>query len=339
MSSRRPRLALVGDQYNHAEPAHPRIEALLPALGFDIQWVPTTRIDEHTDFTGFDGIWVVPGAPYHAYRGVNRSIRFARENKTPLFGTCGGFYHSVLEYAQNVLDLPETRQLENDLKPIEHLVIPPACAVDNNNWVPTTLQPGSRMHSIYGRTDVLEILQCDWGMDKAFLDAAGSGEVHFVAWDGKGQPRALEIDDHPFFLACLFQPELTSTIDEVHPVVAAFLEAVRQRAGVAELRPVPGDIAAFAHALDAVRADAASAPAFADGCTFEQVEMGEGLRAVARYSADRSVRLLCVHNVSAEPQEYQATELAPGQVVWLGRSPGDTASQPADAKIIATAVN
>ncbi|QUH05999.1 hypothetical protein HUO13_14480 [Saccharopolyspora erythraea] len=224
-------MALVGDQYNHDEPSHPRIEALLPELGIVAEWVPTTEITDATDFTVYDGIWVVPGGPYRAQQGVHRAIRFARESKVPFLGTCGGFFSAVLEYAQNVLELPEVAELGDDLEPIEHLILPSACSTDTEHRVRLSLRSGSRLSTIYGQeVEVDELLQCQDGIVQEFMDAAAQGEVRFCAWDPTGSPRAAEIGDHPFFVGCLFQPELSSTADSVHPILAAFLTVVRDAA-------------------------------------------------------------------------------------------------------------
>ncbi|UGY91634.1 glutamine amidotransferase-related protein [Streptomyces gobiensis] len=367
-TARRPLLALVGDQYNHEEPAHPRIEPLMPALGVDTQWIPTSEIDDSTDFTRFDGIWVVPGAPYHALQGVHRAIRFAREAKTPLLGTCGGFYSAVLEYAQNVLHLAETAELGNDLGPIEKLIIPPTCTADNTNRVSLFLREGSRLSELYGgRTEIEEILQCDYGMVQEFLDAATQGDVRFSGWDKGDAPRALEITDHPFFMACLFQPELSSTPGAVHPIVAGFLTAIYTAADLAApdfTKPVAGapsvDLEGYERILNSVRNDPRTRAAFANGSTFSQIDIDAGLRAVTRASSDGDIRLLAVQNVSAQPRTFTpdaclpqaqqwgtpimflsgamesgtteadalACTLEPGAVAWLGVFPADSGTVP-----------
>jgi len=50
-----------------------------------------------------------------------------------------------------------------------------------------------------------------------------------------GEVRVLELADHPFFLATLFQPELAADTPRVHPVIRAFAtagvsQAARRRA-------------------------------------------------------------------------------------------------------------
>src|SRR5690625_251142 len=203
----------------------------MPQLGIVAEWVPTTEITDATEFAVFDGIWVVPGGPYRAQQGVHRAIRFARQSKAPFLGTCGGFFSAVLEYAQHELRLPEVADLGDDLKPIEHLILPSSCSTDTEHRVRLGLRPGSRLSSIYGdEISVDELLQCQDGIAREFMDAAAQGEVRFCAWDPAGAPRAAEITEHPFFVGCLFQPEMSSTAESVHPILAAFLMVVRDAA-------------------------------------------------------------------------------------------------------------
>lgn len=226
-------LALVGDRGNHDEPAHPAIEALLPALGFAIHWVATTDIDDEAQLEGFDGIWVVPGAPYHNQKGVHIAIRHAREQRLPFLGTCGGFFSALIEHAQNVLQLPEVADVDENPESLAPLMIPLTCSMRPERS-PLTLRAGSHLARLYGRTDgIEEFLQCAYGLADHFMDSASKATLSYSAWDPDRAPRALEISDHPFFLGMLFQPELASTPESVHPVLAAFLDAVRTSAATA----------------------------------------------------------------------------------------------------------
>ncbi|MGW1606767.1 hypothetical protein ACWCQV_38630, partial [Streptomyces eurythermus] len=57
-----------------------------------------------------------------------------------------------------------------------------------------------------------------------------SGSLRISGWDAEKAPRAVELPDHPFFVGSLFQPELSSTTDQLHPLIRAFLDAVGERA-------------------------------------------------------------------------------------------------------------
>src|SRR5689334_9321339 len=99
------RIALVGDKSPSVR-SHARIPVLLEALrerdglALDAYWIPTT---EATGLEGFDGVWMVPGSPYRSEAGAVNAVRAAREHRIPFLGTCGGFQHTLLEYARDVL--------------------------------------------------------------------------------------------------------------------------------------------------------------------------------------------------------------------------------------------
>jgi CTP synthase (UTP-ammonia lyase) len=49
--------------------------------------------------------------------------------------------------------------------------------------------------------------------------------MHFTAFDPDGAPRALELPDHPFFIATLFQPERAALHGRTPPLARAFVHA------------------------------------------------------------------------------------------------------------------
>jgi len=227
------RLALVGDRYNHDEPSHPHLERLLPQLGIDPVWVPTGEVTGPEVLAGFPGVWVVPGGPYKDQAGVHRAIRFARESRVPFLGTCGGFFSALIEYAQNELRLPAASGVDDDPEVLRPMIAPMACSVDGER-AELTIEPGSRIAELYGATEgITEVFQCQWTLTGTFMEDAARGGLRITARDIDRAPRAVEITDHPFFVATLFQPELSSTPEDVHPLVDGFLSAVR--AGAREL--------------------------------------------------------------------------------------------------------
>src|SRR5204862_344720 len=62
----------------------------------------------------FDAIWCVPNSPYASMEGALCAIRFARESGRPFLGTCGGFQHTIIEYARNVLGFHEADHAESN---------------------------------------------------------------------------------------------------------------------------------------------------------------------------------------------------------------------------------
>jgi CTP synthase (UTP-ammonia lyase) len=104
----RARIALIGD-YDASVKAHQAIpRALALGAGDDIdcewEWLHTTTLarDPKDQLADFDGVWCVPASPYANTRGALSAIRFARESGRAFLGTCGGFQHAVMEYAEAV---------------------------------------------------------------------------------------------------------------------------------------------------------------------------------------------------------------------------------------------
>lgn len=225
-----PRLALVGDHGNHNEPSHPRIDEMMPHWDVEATWVPTVDIRDTALLDAYDGIWVVPGAPYINQKGVQQAVRFARERQLPFLGTCGGFFSALIEHAQNVLELPEAEGVDEDPEKLMPLVTPLKCSFRGEK-APLVIRENSRVSGIYGgATHAEEVFHCDYGLTTEFMGSASQGDLSISAWDVDGAPRALEMARHPFFLGSLFQPELASTPDRMHPIIVAFLDAVRHRA-------------------------------------------------------------------------------------------------------------
>ncbi len=63
--------------------------------------------------------------------------------------------------------------------------------------------------------------------------------------DESGEPRVVELTNHPFFIATLFQPERSALRGELHPLISAYLEAAKSFQNQARaLEPKDKEIAA-----------------------------------------------------------------------------------------------
>ncbi|GGQ18011.1 CTP synthase C-terminal region-related (seleno)protein [Streptosporangium pseudovulgare] len=230
------RIALVGDR-SPAVQAHARVPALLAALRerdgltLDAYWIPT---DEAGDLEGFDGIWMLPGSPYRSEAGAVNAARTAREHGIPFLGTCGGFQHTLLEYARDVLGL-RVAHAENNPDAGEFLLVPLACSLAGHEEA-VRLEPGSLIERIVGADRTVEKYSCDFGLDPAYVPVLEEGGLRFTGRGEEGAVRVLELPGHPFFLATLFQPELAGDGSRPHPAITAFASAAVARASAAALR-------------------------------------------------------------------------------------------------------
>jgi CTP synthase (UTP-ammonia lyase) len=221
-------VGLIGD-YDAAIAAHQAIPEALARAAADVgvtvepRWIATDVVDE-ARLIAYRALWCVPGSPYADMDGALRAIRFARERRTPFLGTCGGFQHAVIEYARNVAGLSAADHAESNPAAALPLVAPLACSL-----VGTTgrvrLRPGSRLREIYGSDEAQEGYHCRYGLNPTLQARILDGALRVAAVDDEDQVRAVELDGHPFFVATLFQPELSALAGRTHPLVAALLRA------------------------------------------------------------------------------------------------------------------
>ena len=85
--------------------------------------------------------------------------------------------------------------------------------------------PGSRIAAAYQALEAVEGYHCRFGLNPAFRAALAAGPLRVSAEDEAGEARAIELADHPFFVATLFQPERAALENQLPPLAAAFVAA------------------------------------------------------------------------------------------------------------------
>ncbi len=117
-----------------------------------------------------------------------------------------------------------------------HLVITPvACALPNRpDGAPklfgmdrVRLAAGSVAHEIYQQDEIREEYFCNYEVNPRYASRLEAAGLRAVAWGPQGEVRAVELPGHRFFLATLFQPQLSSLPEKPHPVILAYLKAAQ----------------------------------------------------------------------------------------------------------------
>jgi CTP synthase (UTP-ammonia lyase) len=199
------------------------------AIGIKVEvcWIGTEKLagtDAAVVLRDFSGLWIGPASPYRSAEGALAAIRLARESKIPVLGTCGGFQHIVLEYARNVLGIGDADHEETNPEASTLVISRLACSLVGRT-MNISLQEGSRVASLYGRSTTEERYLCNFGVNPAYADRLASGGLRVVGSDVEGVVRVVELEGHPFFVGTLFLPQLTSTRTAPHPIICGFLRA------------------------------------------------------------------------------------------------------------------
>jgi CTP synthase (UTP-ammonia lyase) len=236
------RIGILGDFNPEFRSHHATNDSLQHAagkLGITVEspWIPTPSVLEPNvlkSLESFDGIWASAGSPYKSMDGMLRGIQFARERDWPFLGTCGGFQYAFIECARNVLGIKDADTAENNSASKNVIIYPVSCAVpDRKGDAPKLsgvipeirLRPGSYLQTFYSADTAAEEFFCNFEMNPEFEWAAMEAGFPVVARGPGGEARAIESPTHRFYLATLFQPQLSSKPELPHPLVLAFVQA------------------------------------------------------------------------------------------------------------------
>src|SRR4051812_35367287 len=232
------RIGIVGD-YNPATESHPAttsglfLAARAIGLTADIEWISTARVTEDA-LLRCDGIVAAPSSPYRSADGMLAALQFARERQRPLLGTCGGFQYALIEAVRNVLGIANADTAENNTPGAVNVIAPVVCAVEQRGeqdpklvgQAKLTVVPDTKLAAAMEPGDHFEGFFCNYEPAAEWLPRFTEAGLPANAHGPQGELRGVEITGHPFFIATLFQPQLTSKrTGKPHPLLRAFVQA------------------------------------------------------------------------------------------------------------------
>ena len=247
-------IAMVGKYMDLTESYKSLSESLIHAgahtrTKVKIQYVDSESIETEGTacLEGVDAILVPGGFGERGIEGKIKTVTYARENRIPYLGICLGMQVAVIEYARNVANLKGANSTEFDAQtphPVIALI---------TEWQTTdgkvekrgedsdmggtmrlggqlcNLEEGSKAMAAYGNSQITERHRHRYEFNNNYteqLEAAG------LRFSGKSVDNKLmeiiEIPDHPWFIACQFHPEFTSTPRDGHPLFTSFISAARE---------------------------------------------------------------------------------------------------------------
>ncbi|NRB81797.1 MAG: CTP synthase [Saccharospirillaceae bacterium] len=198
---------------------------------------------------GKDAILVPGGFGHRGVEGKIQTAQFARENKIPYLGICLGMQVAVIEFARNVAKLEGANSTEFD-KQARHPVIglitewieADGSKVERNESTDLggtmrlgaqdcRLLEGSKAHIAYGKDIIKERHRHRYEVNNNYVEQLEEAGLTF---SGKSVDGALvemiENNDHPWFVACQFHPEFTSTPRKGHGLFSGFIAAAVKQA-------------------------------------------------------------------------------------------------------------
>ncbi len=196
---------------------------------------------------GLDGILVPGGFGYRGVEGKILTAQYARENKVPYLGICLGMQTALIEYARNVAGLKQANSSEFDKdcpQPVIGLITEWQDAdgsvetrSDKSDLGGTMrlgaqqchLAEGSLAHHLYGSATIEERHRHRYEVNNVLLPQIEKAGLKVTGLSAdKKLVEIIEVPNHPWFIACQFHPEFTSTPRDGHPLFAGFIKAAKE---------------------------------------------------------------------------------------------------------------
>jgi CTP synthase len=193
---------------------------------------------------GVDGILVPGGFGNRGVEGKILTVQYARENKIPYLGICLGMQVAVIEFARNVLGISGANSTEFDDKctdPVIGLItewVTAEGAVEQRDQDTDLggsmrlgaqechLVPGSAVSGVYSSELITERHRHRYEVNNKYVADMQEKGLKVGGWSAdKSLVEVVEIPDHPWFIACQFHPEFTSTPRDGHPLFSGFVKA------------------------------------------------------------------------------------------------------------------
>ncbi len=246
-------IAMVG-KYMHLTEAYKSLSEALIHAGIhtrtkvNIKYVDAEAVEKDSkgQLRGVDAILVPGGFGERGVEGKVEAARYARENAIPYLGICLGMQVAVIEYARNVAGLAganstefnpdtphpvialitewlnadgkiETRSEDSDLGGTMRL-----------GGQESRLVEGSLARKLYGKEVIMERHRHRYEFNNQYLEALEQAGLKICGRSIDGElVEMVELSEHPWFLACQFHPEFTSTPRAGHPLFSGFVQAAR----------------------------------------------------------------------------------------------------------------
>jgi CTP synthase len=127
-----------------------------------------------------------------------------------------------------VAGLKGAGSLEEDPETAIPLLVLASCPVDNRPSGAPRLwgYTGTLAYSIYRQPEIEEAFNCNYELNPEFREKLEASGLKVSGVSENGGARIIELPSHPFFLATGFLPQISSTEENPHPMIMAFLSAV-----------------------------------------------------------------------------------------------------------------
>lgn len=202
-----------------------------------VEWIHSELLTEENaadTLKDLDGILVAPGFGERGIEGKIAAVKYARENKIPFFGICLGMQCAVIEFARNVLGIPDAHSSEmdpNTENPVIYLMesqkgLKEVGGTMRLGSYPCVISENTTVAKAYNLEEVKERHRHRFEFNNQYMSQfEKKGMVASGINPDGGLVEIVEVTDHPWFVGVQFHPEYSSTVLNPHPLFIDFIKA------------------------------------------------------------------------------------------------------------------
>ncbi len=242
---KRVKIAVVG-KYIELQDAYKSIyESLTHAAAANDCGIDLVRVDaeelENQDpseaLHDVAGVLVPGGFGERGVEGKISATKFARESEVPFLGLCLGMQVATIEFARNVCGLEDANSAEFDPQGkhcVIHLLEEQKGVTDKGasmrlgTW-PTLIKKGTLAAKVYGTSKIRERHRHRYEFNQSYREQMEEKGFVIAGTSPDGQlVELIELQNHPYFIACQYHPEFQSKPNHPHPLFTGFIKACLQ---------------------------------------------------------------------------------------------------------------
>ncbi len=208
-------------------------------LAVNLQWVESEGLvgeDWEGKLKDVDCILVPGGFGTRGIDGMLRGVQYARVNQVPFLGLCLGMQCAVIEFARNVCSL-DAHSSEFDsstahrviYKLRELLGVGDMGGTMRLGAYPCVIEKDTLAYRVYGEGEISERHRHRYEYNREYEELLTSYGLKISGSSpDKNFVEIVELEDHPWFLACQFHPEFKSKPLKPHPLFESFINAAAE---------------------------------------------------------------------------------------------------------------
>jgi CTP synthase len=210
-----------------------------------VKWIKTQNIRDQKSaarlFKNVDGILLLPGFGSRGTEGKIHSSRYARENMVPFLGICLGLQCAIIDFSRNVCGMIDANSTEFNKKTkypvIDLMESQKAIKIKGGTMrlgaYDCEIKVGTRAYTAFGENKISERHRHRYEVNNKYKIRL---ENHGLIFSGINPDlevvESIEIENHPWFVATQFHPELKSRVNRAHPLFRDFIKAAKATSSI-----------------------------------------------------------------------------------------------------------